>query len=162
MRHINTAGWSGRGLRTKYFPKNRIGHGFLIISPWIDIMLLFIFMLLLNKHIVVQPGIVIDLGDSSFGNATPRISGSEVVVLSVNTGGNSEDIVYYDDVRFRIKNKQSREELLHSFKNYISESGNANLIIYADRQVAHGTIMKIMNLAKQAGMASINMAAKPE
>ena len=165
MRHISTEGWSGRGLRTKYFPKNKIGHGFLIISPWIDITLLFIFMLLLNYNIVVQPGIVIDLGHSSFGNATPLASGSEVVVLSINSGrsaGNYEDIVYYDDLRFRISREQSRKELLNSFKNYIVESGNSNLVIYADRKVAHGTIMKIMDLARQAGMANINMAAKPE
>ena len=153
--------WSTSGLRTRYFPKNRIGHGFLVISPWIDILMLLLFLVLMDKHIVLQPGVVIDLKQSAFGDATR--SGFEVVVMSIKdmNGNVTEDIVYYDDVRFRIANKGPRSELAESFKNRIERSGDSNLVIYADRHVSHGTILTIMNLAKQAGVSKINMATKP-
>jgi biopolymer transport protein ExbD len=153
--------WSTSGLRTRYFPKNRIGHGFLIISPWIDILLLLLFLVLLDKHIVLQPGVVIDLKQSAFGDATH--SGFEIVVMSIKdvNGNVTEDIVYYDDTRFRIENEIPRNELMISFKERVERSGNSSLVIYADQAVSHGTILTIMNLAKQAGVAKINMATKP-
>lgn len=153
--------WSLSGLRTKYFPKNRIGHGFLIISPWVDILLLLMFLVLLDKNIVLQPGVVIDLKQSSFGDATR--GGFEVVIMSVKSskGGFSEDIVYYDDVRFRIENEKPRNELMLSFKDIVKKTGNSNLVIYADQNVAHGTIVTIMNLAREAGVSHVNMATSP-
>ncbi|MCK5529258.1 MAG: biopolymer transporter ExbD [Kiritimatiellae bacterium] len=153
--------WSVSGLRTKYSPKNRIGHGFLIISPWVDILLLLMFLVLLDKTIVLQPGVVIDLKQSSFGDATR--SGFEVVIMSVKgmKGSFSEDIVYYDDVRFRIENAKPREELMLSFKDRVQKTGNSNLVIFADQAVAHGTIVEIMNLARQAGVSHVNMATSP-
>lgn len=150
--------WSVSSLRTKYFPKNRIGHGFLIISPWIDILFLLLFLIMLDKHLVLQPGVVINLKQSSFGNATQI--GFSVVVMSVKSvkGDTTEDLVYYDDARFEIKNEKPRSELRESFKEQIEKTGNYDLIIYADEAVSHGTLITIMNLAKQAGVKNINMA----
>ncbi len=153
--------WSVRGLRTKYFPKNRIGHGFLVISPWIDVLLLLLFLVMLNKLIVLQPGVVINLQESSFGDATS--GGFEVVVMSVKgiKDNVTEDLVFYDDVRFKIENETPRNDLMESFKERIEQTGNSNLVIYADQAVSHGTIINIINLAKQAGVANVNMATHP-
>lgn len=153
--------WSVSGLQTKYFLRNRIGHGFLVISPWLDVLLLLLFLVMLNKLIVVQPGVVINLQQSSFGDATQ--CGFEVVIMSVRgiNGNVSEDIVFYDDVRFKIKNETSRNDLQASFKERVEKTGNSNLVIYADQSVSHGTIINIMNLAKQAGVANVNMATRP-
>ena len=153
--------WSISGLRTRYFPKNRIGHGFLVISPWVDILLLLLFLIMLDKHIVLQPGVVINLKQSSFGDATR--SGFEVVVMSVKgiKGSMTEDLVFYDDVRFEIKYEKPRNDLMESFKTRVDTTGNSNLVIYADQAVSHGTIITIINLAKQAGVANVNMATSP-
>ncbi len=153
--------WSVSGIRTKYFLRNRIGQGFLVISPWVDVLLLLIFLVMLNKHIVLQPGVVINLKQSAFGDATR--TGFEVVVMAVKGGkGNvTEDLVFYDDVRFRIENETPRNDLMASFKERVKNTGNSNLVIYADQAVSHGTILTIMNLAKQAGVANVNMATSP-
>ena len=160
MKNNDTAKWSVTGLRTRYFPKNRIGHGFLIISPWLDFLLLVLFLILLDKHIVLQPGVVVDLDKGAFADGTHN--GIEVVVMSVKgiNGHDSEDIIYYDDVRFRMADKKSRAQLQQSFRKKKNAIGNDSLIIYADKNVAHGTIMELMDIADKAGIARVNMAVR--
>ena len=43
-------------LRTRYFPKSRIGQGLISVAPWVNIVLLLIFLLLLDRKSVIQPG----------------------------------------------------------------------------------------------------------
>ena len=76
-------------------------------------------------------------------------------------GNAAEDLVFYDDVRFKIENESPRNDLMASFKDRVEKTGNSNLVIYADQAVSHGTILTIMNLAKQAGVANVNMATSP-
>jgi biopolymer transport protein ExbD len=43
----------------------------------------------------------------------------------------------------------------------VKTSRNRELIIKADKQVAHGTIQKIISMSMEAGITAINLAARP-
>jgi biopolymer transport protein ExbD len=91
----------GSGLRTKYVPRSRIGQGLISVAPWVDVVLLIVFFLLVGSRVVLQPGVVVALPEGPFTEGTRP--GLIAVVLSVGgEGGRREEIVFFDDERFRM------------------------------------------------------------
>jgi len=154
-------GWTISGLRTRYSPRSRIGQGLLSICPWLDIVLLFLYFVLLDGRLVLQPGVVIDLPESPFTEGAQ--SGFVVVVLSVrgSAPGPDEDIVFFDDERFRVRQKEQVAALKQAFAARVKRHGDSILIIQADRGVPHGTVMDIMNMALEVGVKRANVATRP-
>ena len=153
--------WGGRGLRTRYFPKNRIGHGFLVISPWVDVILLLLYLVLLDKHLVLQPGVVVELSRAPFEEGT--YPGMNVVVIAVKavSGQPAEDIVFFDDVRFRVGQEPRRDALRDALRDQHARQERSSLVIQADKSVSAGTMMLIMNLAREVGIERVNVATRP-
>lgn len=153
--------WAISGLRTRYFPRSRIGQGLLSISPWVDIILLLIFFVLIDKQLVLQPGVVIDLPEAPFEQGSR--SGLVVVVMSVRgfEPSASEDIVFFDDERFRIRHEDRMSAFRHALAAKVRKSNGVDLIIQADRRVPHGTVMDIMHTAMEVGVQHVNVAVRP-
>ena len=159
--HREPSSWAISGLRTRYFPKSRIGQGLLSISPWVDIILLLIFFVLIDKRLVLQPGVVINLPEAPFEQGTQ--GGLVVVVMSVRglEPSANEDIVFFDDERFRIKHEDRMSAFKHVLAAKIRKNKSVNLIIQADRRVPYGTVMDIMNMALEIGVKHVNVAVRP-
>jgi biopolymer transport protein ExbD len=153
--------WGVSGLRTRYFPKNRIGHGFLIISPWINIVLLLLYLVLLDKHLVVQPGVMLDLPRAPFLEGSAP--GMNIVVIAVKpvSGQPAEDIAFFDDVRFRVTQPHRRDALREALREGHIRHDRSSLVIQADQAVSAGTMMLIMNLAQEVGIERVNLATRP-
>ena len=148
------------GLRTRYFPKSRIGQGLISIAPWFDIILLVFFFVLLDAKFVLQPGVVIDLPEASFSDGLR--SGLIAVVLSVESvgGGSGEEIIFFDDERFLVKRDEQMEALKAAFAKGVAKHPDSGLIIQADRHVQHGTLMRLFNMAREVGIRTVNVAAR--
>jgi biopolymer transport protein ExbD len=59
--------------------------------------------------------------------------------------------------------RTSLEGLQKSFQEATAKgAGPQELVIKADKQVPHGTVVQIMSLAIEAGIPSINIATRPE
>ncbi|MFN2165123.1 MAG: ExbD/TolR family protein [Anaerolineae bacterium] len=154
--------WTVRGLRTRYRPRARIGHGLLSAAPWLDFALLVIMVAMLNGRAVLQPGVVVDLPRAPFRQGTRY--GMVAVVLSVpQTGSQGRDaIVFFDDERFLMRDDTQMEKLKQTLERRARELGETYLVVQADRRVPHGSVMRLVSLADDAGLKRVNVATRPE
>jgi biopolymer transport protein ExbD len=147
------------GLRTRYLPKSRIGHGVISFAPWLDIVLIGLFFLLIHGNFVVAPGVLIDLPKIPVrGGAAVGLT---VVVLSLETEvpGVREEVVVFDDDPFRAADSAHMQSLQESLKERSLQHPGAPLLIRADRRIAHGTLMQLYAIAREAGIGVVNLAA---
>ncbi|MFO7869847.1 MAG: biopolymer transporter ExbD [Kiritimatiellia bacterium] len=148
------------GLRTRYFPKSRIGQGTVSVAPWVDIILLAAFFLLVGFRSAVQPGFVINLPRKEASQASPV--GKVAVVMSVGAAGDEDrrHVVFFDDERFLVDRQDQYTALRETIARWSSERGDATLIIQADRDVAHGVVAGLIDIATEAGVRRINLATR--
>lgn len=149
------------GLRTRYFPRFRVGQGLLSIGPWLDVVLLVIFFALLNSRFVLQPGVIVELPEAPFRNGSQ--SGLVVVVLSFRGPhhGGRQEVLFFEDERFPVGQEARMREFQTALAARAARAAEPHLIIQADRRVDHGTVVRLMNIAREAGIRNVNVAARP-
>ena len=150
------------GLRTRYFPKNRIGQGLISISPWIDVVMLVMFFFLLDSQVVLQPGIIIELPRQTFREGTR--GAKRLAILHIKGARLSEDrtMIFFDDASYSLRVAKDREKLSAALRVQSRREFADFLVIETDRRVAHGVVADIMELATDAGFKHINLAIIPE
>ena len=118
------------------------------IAPLIDIVFLLLIFFMLTSHIEIIPGIDIALPDiSERGSDTS----AENVVVALDKEGN-----YYLN-----KEMVGLKELFRRLKE-TAQPTKTNLILQADRDVKHGNVVRVMDMAKKAGINSIVISAQWE
>jgi biopolymer transport protein ExbD len=118
------------------------------IAPLIDIVFLLLIFFMLTSHIEIIPGIDITLPDiTERGSDTS----AENVVVALDRDGN-----YYLN-----KEMIGLKELFRRLKE-TAQSAKTNLILQADRDVKHGRVVRVMDMAKKAGINSIVISAQWE
>ena len=118
------------------------------IAPLIDIVFLLLIFFILTSHIEVMPGIDIKLPDIS--ERGPDTS-MENVIIALDKAGNC----YLNQEKISYK-------ALHQKFTETAQPKQTNLILQADRDVKHGYVVQVMDLAKKAGITSIVIAAQWE
>ena len=148
------------GLRTRFRPKNRIGQGLLTVAPWLDLVMIALFLVMLQGKYVMEPGVVVNLPAGPFSGGLQ--SGRIAVVLSVGGGAHSaaEEIVVFNDRRFRLKNDMEAGLLTEAFESMARDDPASGLILQADKYVQHGTIVRILQMAGGAGVRQVNIATR--
>ena len=147
-------------LRTRYFPKSRIGQGLISTAPWLSVVLSIFTFLAVGSQIIVQPGVVVDLPQAPFTDGFQ--SRWLAVILSVpGQGDRREAIVFFDDERFRMSEAGQVEGLRQAFQRKMREQPDPFLVVQADHSVEYGVIVQVVNLARQAGVKRVNQAVKP-
>jgi len=118
------------------------------IAPLIDIVFLLLIFFMLTSHIEIIPGIDITLPDiTERGSDTS----AQNVVVALDREGN-----YYLN-----KEMIGLKELFRRLKE-TAQPEKTNLILQADRDVKHGHVVRVMDLAKKAGINSIVISAQWE
>ena len=155
------SGWNATGLRTRYFPKSRIGQGLISVAPWVNLALLLFCFLLLDFKLVLQPGVIVNLPRGPFREGT----GFEMVaaVLSVpgTTANRREEFIWFNDLRYRVTNEDQMRSLKQAFALRRRDHPDARLVIQADQSVVQGTVVEIMNMALDVGVKQVNIATRP-
>ncbi len=151
--------WVWKGLRNRYRPDHRISRGMVTAAPWIDVVLLIVFFLLCSLPFVLQPGIAIDLPATHIGAGHPFGHSMVVVLQDDPHSGNREEIVFFDDRRFRFETQ--RDALRQALRRAVTRRPDLPLVVEADRQVRHGLLVEIYGLAADAGIREINVATRP-
>jgi biopolymer transport protein ExbD len=149
------------GLRARYFPRSRVGHGLIVLGPWISVLLLLGLYWVVNSQRMLHPGVVVDLPSAAFTEGVP--SGMIAVVLSVPGGrvGEHQEIIFFDDERFIVGGAGQLQALKHAMAVRLKQHPNASLIIQADRRILHGTVVDLISAAKDVGVRRVDLAAKP-
>jgi len=118
------------------------------IAPLIDIVFLLLIFFMLTSHIEIMPGIDIKLPDISERGSDTSI---ENIIIALDKAGNcylNKEIINYKDLYLRFIETARLKK--------------TNLILQADRDVKHGYVVRVMDLAKKAGITSIVIAAQWE
>ncbi|MBM4147629.1 MAG: hypothetical protein FJ224_01085 [Lentisphaerae bacterium] len=151
------------GLRTRFVPRSRIAQGLFGAAPWADVVLLVIFFLLVGWSVSLQPGLVVNLHPAPFTDGTPL--GRIAVILPGPGQGTAEpgdEMVFFDDERFRLGSPAQCERLRQMFARAAAKQNDMSLIVVADRNIRHGTVLQVLNMALEAGIPRANLAERAE
>jgi len=117
------------------------------IAPLIDIVFLLLIFFMVTSHFDVASGIRIRLP-----NVAKKIFNQEnnKITLVIDKSGR----IYLKGKRVGMKTLQKR------LQNLVKEKDLVHLFLQADKDVRHGRVVQIMDLAKSAGVHSIIIAAR--
>ncbi len=117
------------------------------ITPLIDIVFLLLIFFMLTSHFHVASGVPIRL---------PKVT------QNAYDGKNQETILAIDRTgRTYLKGEKSDvKDLGPRLKELVEKEGLNKIILQADKEVQHGKVVQVMDLAKSAGVTSIVIAAQ--
>jgi len=116
------------------------------VAPLIDIVFLLLIFFMLTSHFDIISGIDIKLPDISERGSDQSV---DTMTVSLDKTGNC----------YLQKKKVTLKDLYLRLKELTKEK-KISLILNADRDVTHGHVVRIMDLAKKAGINSIVIAAQ--
>ena len=151
--------WQLRGLRTRFRPKSRVGQGLVSAAPWVDIIFLCIFIVLIKQEHVLQPGVLINLPAAEFRSGeAPR--GLTVVIRAAGDAEVSarREIVFFKDKPFFADT--DIQKLRNEFEKTAQDNPESLLTVLADEDVRYGTLVAVWNAAIDAGIADVNMGVQ--
>lgn len=128
-----------------------IANGRIDPAPMVDIVFLLLIFLVLSSPYVLQPG---------FGTKPLEIPTSSSFTAATFQG--LVVVVSRDNLIFFKNERITLDKLKIALQTAARESRNAELVIKADQQVPHGTIVKIEGIAFESGISAVNIAVRPE
>ena len=155
-----TIGWAVRGFR-HYRPENRLNAGLVSSAPWVNVAVLIAMYLYLLAPNVLQPGMVVQLPKSSFTDG--RHYGHNMAVLSLPVAGrpDRDELFFFDDRRYLSREPADLDSLRAALASACVLKPNLPLVIEADAMVRHETIVKVFDMASEAGFREVNLATRP-
>jgi biopolymer transport protein ExbD len=116
------------------------------LTPLIDIVFLIIIFLMVTSHFRVASGVPIRLPKVT-QNAYERKSQDIIVTID------REGRLYLKGEKIDLK------ELGPKLQDFVEKGEVVQLVLQADKDVKHGRVVQVMDLAKSAGISSIVIAA---
>ena len=130
--------------------------------PWITLALLLVMFGLLADTLTAAPGVVFDL-PAPVGRQTAVPDATMLVLPSANAGEADGTLVFFDDARYVLDDPQSvallRDQLLARVQE---NAARATLLVLADRRVATGELMRLVDIARDSGMKHVQIAERRE
>ena len=118
------------------------------ITPLVDTMLVILIFVLLLGALAVQPGIRVRLPEAA---TQDRESAQEVVIVLTR-----DDRLYLNDDPMEIAQLGAR------LRERLQARSDTVVIIRADKEVLHGRVVEVMDIAKNAGAARLSIATEPK
>ncbi len=125
-----------------------IARGVLDMTPLIDVVLLLLIFFMLSSSFVFNPGVKVDLPEYTSSESLKK---SDVVITITKEG-----LYLYNDSSILLR------ELKNKFRQVAAENSDARLVIKAANQVSHGAVVRVMLMAKDAGVKNQAFATRPE
>ena len=118
------------------------------LLPLIAVVLLLLIFFMVSSTFVLKPGIQVSLPKSTM--AERREPENVTLILT------RERALYLNDRRVTVP------ELWGRLVDMYRRRPDFMLVIKADRQVPHGSVVEVMDIAKQAGVGRLAMATRPK
>ena len=130
------------------FKKGKEEETGLGIAPLIDMVLLLLIFFMVTSHFDIATGVRIRL---------PEVSNK----IFSEEKNNKITLVIDKSAQIYLEGKKiDQKTLQNKLQNLFNEKGVFHLILQADKDVPHGKVVEIMDLAKGAGVQSIIIAAQ--
>ena len=124
-----------------------IARGLLDMTPLIDVVFLLLIFFMLSSSFVFNPGVKVDLPEEA---ARENISQSDIVLTITK-----EMLYLYND------DSVVFQQLSNRFRRAALTNPNVRLVIKAAREVPHGSVVRVMVMAKDAGIRNQSFATRP-
>jgi biopolymer transport protein ExbD len=149
---------AGRDLRMRYTPRARIRPIYLHVAPWLDLLFVLFFLVLVQSRLVLKPGVLVDLP----AYHVEGIQGGHVAVLIRGRGRfESPATLYFADEVFRLDHADRTAALAATLARIRLADQETLLTLYADSAIAQVFVIQVMELASQAGYAQLNLGTAP-
>ena len=117
------------------------------VTPLVDIVLVCLIFFMITYHFDIVSGARIDL--------------PKVVNKNLEEDADKITLIISKSAEIYIGGKKYDQKTLEDqLKTLVKEKGYLRVILQADKDVAHGRVVEIMDIAKGAGIGSIIIAAK--
>jgi len=160
MSQDRTTRWSVPGFRG-YRPDNRISRGMVGAAPWVNVVLLLGMYAYFSAPYVLQPGVRVELPSAPFTGGSPYGHNLVVMVQDEPGKGGRREVVFFNDERFALSATGSIERLIEHLGRAVHQRPDVPLVIEADRQIQHGTVVQLFDLAGQVGFKEVTVATLP-
>ena len=140
----------------------RWSHPLCAAAPWVSLALLAALFGLAAKETTFARGTVFDLPAASAAEADAPGLTAFVIPVPRSAGGGEETLVFFDDARFVPEDSVSAAHLVRRLASRASDVRSGNLLLLADRRIPSGDLMKIMALARKAGLRHVQIAERKE
>lgn len=108
------------------------------VTPMVDVMLVLLVIMIVSAQYIVSQSIKVELPKAA--SASESVSSVAAVTLS------KDGKVYYNEEPL------NEGELVNHFKSAIAGNKDLNLIVSADKEVQHGRVVHVIDLAKLEGI----------
>jgi biopolymer transport protein ExbD len=120
---------------------------FISVTPLVDIVLVCLIFFMITYHFDIVSGARIDL--------------PKVVNKNLEDEADRITLIISKSAEIFIGGKKYDQKTLEDkLKTLVKEKGYFRVILQADKDVAHGRVVEIMDIAKGAGISSVVIAAK--
>ena len=118
------------------------------ITSLIDVLFLLLIFFMVSSTFVEQPGMKLELPESK-SSSTEKIKD---LILEIN----SDQTMALNEEAVTIENLEEK------FKSLMPSLEEKSLVLKADKNVPHGTVVKVMDLAKLSGIEKLIIATQVE
>jgi len=118
------------------------------ITSLIDVLFLLLIFFMVSSTFVEQPGMKLELPESK-SSSTEKI---KELILEIN----SDQSMALNEEAVTIENLEEK------FKSLLPSLEEKSLVLKADRNVPHGTVVKVMDMAKLSGLEKLIIATQVE
>ncbi len=134
-------------IRHPYRPRRLLDGRVFEAAPMIDLgLLLILFFWISNANYILQPCVTVDLPAAEFTDGLPY--GPTIVAIT------PMDMIYFRSKRTPLA------DLPSAFAQAVHENPDTDLIIEADGSVRQHLLIKIINMAREAGIRRIGLATR--
>lgn len=132
---------------------------FFAAVPWITLTLLLALFAFIGDRLPQVPGMVCDLPAPVAGQA--EATGLAALVLPA-AGGEGETLVFFDDARYSLSDEASVSVLKDRLWARAGAEPSRTFLLLADRRVSAGDVMRLVGLARESGIARVQIAERRE
>ena len=108
------------------------------VTPMVDVMLVLLVIMMVSAQYIVSQSLKVELPKAA--SSTESVSSVAAVTLT------KDGKLYYD------QKPVTEAEMVDKFKSAIAGNKDLNLIVTADKEVQHGHVVRVIDLAKLEGI----------
>ena len=131
-------------------------------APWIAIVMLLVMFWMIGNRLAAAPGVMFDLPASVGGQGVaPALT--MLAMPNANSDESDSTLVFFDDARYEIGDPQSAAQLGGQIMRHVQGNAPAaTLLLLADKRVPTGDLLRLVGLARGAGIGHVQIAEKRE
>jgi len=122
------------------------------VVPYIDVMLVLLVIFMVTAPLITTT--VIDLPSISRSNAPPAVP-IEIIIKT------KDNILVRDRDRVQGDRRVSQDELIKLLKSRQKDKNDVPVVIAADKTVAYGDVVDVMDLLQRNQIRKVGLLAKP-